>query len=313
MKGSGIFHALSWAVFLATGPGRAASAEEPVVLLPKLIVGSESVTKVTRKTTMNVPRSGELTEQKVEANHQFMLTIEGHEDEASKKVRVEIDSVAIEVAMPGMVMRYDSTDPSTKDADLGSAFKGLVDNPVDMVYDEDDAFVKMADTDAFSEGGNAPFGQKIGREEMKQMVRSSIWEGFPREAVSPGDAWSTRVSMPIPGMGEAKFDLEYFYRGDRFIEDRFCAIVDLKGTMAEESLAPPAPDSPEAQSRAVDGIESGTISGVISIDKNLRLIVESDYSTEIVLRMPSPLGRERVTVPVKQEESRRVVTFRQLR
>ena len=302
-----------WSVFLVIGQGSFALADGPVALGPRLIVGSEVVVKVTRTMSMLVPRGSEPTEQKVRSDHQYVVMIDGHEDETSKEVSLEIDSVAIEVAMPGMVMRYDSTDPSTKDAVLGNSFKSLIDKSVDMVFDGDDQFVKMADTNVFDGGGNAPFGQKIGRDEMKQMVRSSIWGGFPEEAVSLGDAWTTRVEVPIPGIGAMLFEMEFSYQSDRFLEDHHCAMVDVKGTMAEESLALPQHDTPETLRRLDDGFESGTFSGVIVVDKELRFVWESDFKVEVVLKMPSPLGQEKVKVPVTQEESMRVVSYRELR
>jgi hypothetical protein len=313
MRGIG-FQGLVFLAFFSAAWGPAIlHAQEATVLKPRLIPGTESVVRITGTTVMDVPRGGDRSEQKVDVEQRHTVFIDGHEDEKSKHVRVTVNSIAMEMEMPGMIMRYDSTDPATKDAVLGATFKKLINNPVNMVYDESDEFVKMASSDAFSKGRNAPFGQQIGPEQIKQMVRSSLSEGFPDEAVSPGDSWTYTLKIPIPGVGDMVFDVEYRYRNDRFIEDRSCAIVDVKGALKAESMAPPSGGDPGAVLRADDGFKKGSLEGVVAVDKILRVIQESEITLDMVMKMPSPLGQDEVTIPMRQETSTNLLSFRELR
>lgn len=300
------------AVVTGAGLSETAFAADKVLLKPTLIVGSEYQVRHTTNLTMRLPADDEATDRKVEMDQQLSFQIDPHEDEKSKFVNVTVDSIRVEMKMPEMEMRYDSMDPASKDALIGAAFKNLVNKRLEMVYDEDDQFVKMASTDAFSGGGNTPFGLQMGLEQIKALVRSDIANGFTGEPVGVGESWSHSMNVPLLEMGDMGFDLTYTYKKDVKIEEFDCAMIEVKGKMKGDLNADPGGDE-ESERRADAGFESSNILGTLLIDKKLRLVVRADMSMDISVKMPSALGEDPVALPIHQSTRSEVISFRRLR
>ncbi len=86
----------------------------------------------------------------------------------------------------------------------------------------------------------------------------------------------------------------------------------MKGILKEEFLKAPTL-TPETARRVDEGFEKGEFTGVVVMDKELRIIQESSFTLDLVMKMPSALGKEKVTIPMRQEITTSLVSFRQLR
>ncbi|MFV1995629.1 MAG: hypothetical protein ACC661_09345 [Verrucomicrobiales bacterium] len=285
-------------------PSVGAWAQEAMVLKPGFRPGSASLVRIETEVDMKLPMGGGPADQKLRMEYRVSREVDWHEDAKSKIVEVTVDSVSTEMSMPGMQMRYDSTDPASRDALLGAAFRPLIDNAIQLVYDENDAFVKMDNTDAFAGMGEAPFGQQIGPEQIRQFARSALEGGLSDHPVRPGDTWTQQLEIPFPGMGPLGFTVQYIYRKDVSVKGSAHALIEFEGTIAgrDGAQGEESEEGLEARERRADeGVQEGTLRGKIALDKTILMVSDSELTMNLKLMMPSSLGvDEEIELPIVQ-------------
>ena len=317
MRALPIFGLIVFLMVIVMGPFPEAVAEEkagPVVLKPTLVDGSEYIVRNSSRMVMQVPNEGQLADQTVDMEQSVLMQIDRMMGgDGDRTVKATVKSIRLDMRMPGMAVTYDSSSLASRDAPIGKSFRNLIDNRVEMVYDETDQFVKMASTDAFVGSDSSPFGQQIGPEQVRELILSSLTDGFPEQAVGPGDSWTHSMQVPLSGMGEIGFEMQFAYKKDTKIDNRPCAVIEISGSVDEKSKEEPGYEEQLKNRRSDDGIEKGEFSGTIVIDKELRLARETEMSMDLVLRMPSALGADEIFLPIQQKTKSSVEMFRRIR
>ncbi len=288
-----------------------ARAEEGTVFKSKFKVGSEFVIKNQNDMTMQLPVGGSSSEQKVHSEQIITTRVEPHEDGEHKLVKVRIDSLMLDMEMQGMTMRYDSSDPASKDSFLAGPLKGIVNQTVTMVYDENDEFVRLENPEVLGSGaGSRPqMGIELGEEQLKQMVQSQLTGGFTDQPVKEGDSWEQVIKVPLPRMGDLEFRMKYFYRKDGSMDGQPCAFIDVNGTMAGDTTLGTRDDTTGKKSFDA-GFKDTKISGTVVFDKEYGVARSTQVDMEMVFALPNPLVAETaMQVPMKQKTLTTLISY----
>ncbi|MDG2122996.1 MAG: DUF6263 family protein, partial [Verrucomicrobiales bacterium] len=116
----------------------------------------------------------------------------------SGRLKMELDVL-------GQKMQFDSESPGTAHPMLGGMVKGLADSSLTALL-KADGTVADVKIEGGSEGGGAnPLGNiGLGPEIMAELLKSSLGEGFPDEAVEPGTEWDYGLAVPMAQMNGRK-------------------------------------------------------------------------------------------------------------
>ena len=149
--------------------------------------------------------------------------------EKGTKVGHAFDSVRMRQEMQGLVMEYDSSDPSKGGGLLGTVLKPMTETKFAVIYDKKGKMVGFEGLDDVQ--GADQLG--MGKEELEAMARQSS-EFLPGRDVKPGDSWKSEVDLPMGELG-GKVTIEYTLKLENVGEQegREVARISLSGKTKE--------------------------------------------------------------------------------
>jgi len=145
--------------------------------------------------------------------------------EKGLRVSQAFDSIRMRQEMQGLVMEYDSSDPSKGGGLLGTVLKPMTEIKFAAIYDKKG---KVVGTEGLDEvQGADQLG--MGKEELEAMARQSS-EFLPGRDVKPGDTWKSEVDLPMGELG-GKVTIDYTLKLENIVEQegRKVARVSLSG------------------------------------------------------------------------------------
>ena len=199
---------------------------EAVELRLKWQPGKRYVFDNTADSSMKMPFPGQGL---IETKGRMVMRV--HNDvsphEKGLKVSQAFDSVRMRQEMQGLVMEFDSSDPSKGGGLLGTVLKPLTETRFAAIYDKTG---KVVGTEGLDEvQGADQLG--MGKEELEAMARQSS-EFLPGRDVKPGDTWNSEVDLPMGELG-GKVTIDYTLKLENIVEQegRKVARVSLSGKM----------------------------------------------------------------------------------
>ncbi|MEM7147321.1 MAG: hypothetical protein AAF591_19555 [Verrucomicrobiota bacterium] len=290
---------------------------QTAVLSPKLRVGSEYVTYSESDVKMGLPVGGASGEQTVRTEQQVTMTVRQGADGESKVVSLVFDFATLELKSPMMNMSYDSRRPDQDDSGFGGNLSAMVGKEIQLIYDANDEFVRVEGGDLLTDdGSSSPFGQSLGVNELRAMVRSTLGAQLGTRKVTLGESWQHVMDLAMPGVGDVGLDLRFLYRKDGSVEGVNCAIIDFNGMIAGEVMTDEAEatrDDARAEGRADEVLSDSRVTGTVAYDKELGVPRATDMEMRMVMMMHSPLGAEsEVKIPILQKSMSVLRSFRAL-
>jgi hypothetical protein len=161
------------------------------------------------------------------------LALRVHNDvsahEKGVKVGYSYASVKMRQEMQGLVMEYDSSDPSKGGGLLGPVLQPLTEIRFAAIYDKEGQLVETEGLDEVQ--GADQLG--MGKEELEAMARQSS-QFLPGREVKPGDSWKTEVDLPMGGIG-GKVTIDYTLKLEGIVEQegREVARISISGRTKE--------------------------------------------------------------------------------
>ncbi|MEM8952934.1 MAG: hypothetical protein AAGD22_02170 [Verrucomicrobiota bacterium] len=281
-------------------------AGQTVTLSPKLRLGTEYVTYTESDVKMGLPMGGASGEQNVRTEQEVTMTVRGGADGESKVVSLVINYAKLELKSPMMNMSYDSRAPEQEDTGFGGNLSGMVGKEIKLIYDAEDRFVRVEDNDLLTEdGGSSPFGQSLGVNELRDMVRTTLGEQLGTRKVMQGESWQHVMELAMPGIGPVGLDVRFLYRKDGTVEGETCAIIDFNGMISGERLTDEAEaveGDARAERRADETLADSRVSGTVAYDRSIGVPRATNMEMRMVMMMHSPLGTEsEVKIPMLQK------------
>lgn len=178
----------------------------------------------TAESSMKMPLPGQGL---IETKGRMVLRLHNDVSAHEKGARVShaFDSVRMRQEMQGLVMEYDSSDPSKGGGLLGTVLKPMTETRFAAIYDKKG---KVVGTEGLEEvQGADQLG--MGKEELEAMARQSS-EFLPGRDVKPGDSWKSEVDLPMGELG-GKVTIDYTLKLENIVEQegRKVARISLSG------------------------------------------------------------------------------------
>ena len=201
---------------------------EAVELRLKWQPGKRYVFDNTADSSMKMPLPGQGL---IETKGRMVMRIHNEVSPHEKGVRVSqsYDSLRMRQEMQGLVMEFDSSDPSKGGGLLGTVLKPLIEMRFAAIYDQKGKVVGTEGLDQVQ--GADQLG--MGKQELEAMARQSS-EFLPGRDVKPGDTWNSEVDLPMGELG-GKVTIDYTLKLENVVEQegRKIARVSISGKMKE--------------------------------------------------------------------------------
>lgn len=161
------------------------------------------------------------------------LALRVHNDVSAHEKGVKVGhsyaSVKMRQEMQGLVMEYDSADPSKGGGLLGPVLQPLTETRFAAIYDKKGQLVEIEGLDEIQGAGQLG----MGKAELEAMARQSA-QFLPDKEVKPGDSWKVEVDLPMGAIG-GKVTINYTLKLEEIIrqEGREVARISISGKMKE--------------------------------------------------------------------------------
>ncbi len=246
---------------------------EAVELRLKWQPGKRYVFDNTADSSMKMPLPGQGL---IETKGRMVMRIHNEVSPHEKGVRVSqsYDSLRMRQEMQGLVMEFDSSDPSKGGGLLGTALKPLIETRFAAIYDKKGKVVGTEGLDKV-QGANQ---LGMGKQELEAMARQSS-EFLPGRDVKPGDTWNSEVDLPMGELG-GKVTIDYTLKLENVVEQegRKIARVSFSGKMKEAE---------EAEEGEVLKVEVKEATGMMLFDIDLGQPLELSTTTLLETGLPA--------------------------
>ena len=214
---------------------------------------------------------------KMETKGKVTMQLQNDVSKHKEGVRVSNSFSAIKMRqeMQGIVMEFDSEDPSKQGGLIAGMLAPLKDAKFDIIYDADGNYVKTEGLENFKGAGQLG----MGRAELEAMTQQSS-QYLPEKPVAPGDTWEADVDLPMASMGQAK--IRYQFKFEELVKEggREVAKISITGKMR---------DAVEDGGEELLKIEAKKVSGTMFFDVGLGQIIEVTTSLDLELGLPGGL------------------------
>ncbi|MCH2062759.1 MAG: hypothetical protein MK194_03425 [Roseibacillus sp.] len=241
----------------------------------------------------------------IETKGRMVMRVHNDVSPHEKGLRVSqaFDSIRMRQEMQGLVMEYDSSDPSKGGGLLGTVLKPMTETKFAAIYDKKG---KVVGTEGLDEvQGADQLG--MGKEELEAMARQSS-EFLPGRDVKPGDTWKSEVDLPMGELG-GKVTIDYTLKLENIVEQegRKVARVSLSGkTKAAE----------EKEGEEVLKTEVKEATGMMLFDIELGQPVEISTTTLLETGLPAGIPQAEGApgkMPIKSVSVQRLVGVEDLK
>jgi hypothetical protein len=274
-------------------------AQDRVVLRPHWAPGKVYKQQTETQTTSTFTVApGETKEQKLNVIQGTSITVSGTPQE--KLARVTFESMKGEMSMLGQTHKYDSADPITAHPLLRQALGGTVGKTFTIVYDADDRYTAVRDTEKLGADpgtGNVPLAGVAEAEQIATLFRQSLEIGLSKMPVGPGDTWVSEESMKFPQAGAMKATLNSKYDSIVDRDGRKHAKIFFDGKIGSVALAP----GEKAPNATIS--PDSTISGQVFFDLERRTVSLSVFLANLTLDLAGN------RIPLRQQVTTRLLSM----
>ncbi|MCB1235650.1 MAG: hypothetical protein KDM91_11310 [Verrucomicrobiae bacterium] len=232
-------------------------------------------------------------------NHESrFLTANRDGGEPGVRVTASTEKLVLEINAGAKQVRYDSSDPATKDSALAMHFEGATRRSVVMDLDPDGKVVGSTEVGGGGPATPLPGLPQFGPDQLKQLV-VSVLQGFPKDRVAPGQEWTQKGKRSLGELGEIDFEINYRYVRDEAHENADCALIEytggIKGDVAVTGVQPGA-------GQGKMGFEGRQMTGRFYFDKALGIPRFSEQTLNVNASVPNPdrLQSGTIQVPMRQ-------------
>ena len=254
---------------------------DKLVLRPHWEAGKTYQMKSEIQMDMTVPNAGA---QKTNITQTMNLDVTSETGTGNKIAEMKIVGVRAEMGIMGQTMVYDSSDPSKSNPLLEKSMGAMLNKSLTLVFDADDNYVEARGIEAFQPPGAA--GKGMSGKDMADMFRKSFESSLPKQAVAPGDTWTTDEKMNVGPLGALTVKMDAKFEDIEDHNGQKCAKIVLDGKLSTEGGSGPVPASIG---------EGSKMHGEVFFDIAKRLPSESITNAE----MSITVGGQ--TLPMKQK------------
>ncbi len=296
------FRSATFAWILITS---AAHAEEKVRLRSHWEPGRTYLQLTETQTTSTLtPAPGETVEQKLSVVQSTAIKVTPDPGSKGKRAEVKFTGVKGEMTFQNQTFKFDSADPQSAHPLLRQAISGTAGKSFVVVFDADDAFVDLKDTEKLAADGTSVTGlgamadaRAIGR-----LFVQSLDMGLSKSPVSLGDKWSSEESLNFPQAGKMKVTLNSKYEENVQREGRPHAKVTFEGTIVSDDTK--NPDGTEAKGEPSVSLSSDSkISGHVFYDLERKTVSLAVFLTNLSLNLQGN------RIPLRQQVTTRLVSI----
>ncbi len=270
--------------------------------------GKRYVFDNTADSSMKMPLPGQGL---IETKGRMVMRVHNDVSPHEKGLRVSqaFDSIRMRQEMQGLVMEYDSSDPSKGGGLLGTVLKPMTETKFAAIYDKKGKVVGTEGLDKVQ--GADQLG--MGKEELEAMARQSS-EFLPGKDVKPGDTWKSEVELPMGELG-TKVTIDYTLKLENIVEQegRKVARISLAGKMkapeAGESSGPP-PAEPVLKTQVKEA--TGMMLFDIDLGQPLELSTTTFLETGLPAGIPQAEGAPG-KMPIKSVAVQKLVAVEDLK
>lgn len=245
------------------------------------------------------PMPGELVEQKLSITQTTEIRVKAAG--ADKRAEVKFAGVTGEMKVREKTFTFDSTNPSAAHPLLRQAIGDMAGKSFTAVFDADDRFLDVKDTEKMASSGSTITGLAAvadARAAGKLFVRS-LSIGLPEDAVSAGDQWDISDPVHFPQAGKMKVTMHSKYEADITHEGRRHAKITFEGSLASA-------DADDANGKGAPLTSLGPESklfGHVFYDLERRTISVTAFTANLVVHVQGN------RIPMRQQVTTRLVSI----
>lgn len=276
------------------------SAQEKVLVRAHWEPGKKYVQQTEMQTSSSLtPAPGQTVEQKLTMNQTTGIVVRPETAAPNKRLEVTFETVTGTLDFMGGNYKFDSKDPQAAHPLLRQALSGTAGKSFGLVYDGDDRFVKVIDTEKLSSDGTSITGLAAAADaqQIAKLFQQSLELGYPKEPVAVGEKWSSEEKMMFPQAGEAKVSIESKYAEEVMREGRKHARITFEGKIGSVENAE------DVGERRVSLGEGSTVAGQLFFDTERRVVSLSVFLSNITLKISGN------SIPMRQQVTTRLASI----
>lgn len=277
----------------------AAGGQEGQRFRPQFLPGKIYTYGSETEVVMTVPsRDGGQMDRRVSMGHEARLAVSPRAGEPGVSLDASTQRLRFQVAAGEKVMRYDSSDETTRGSALGQHFEGARRRTVTIDLDETPKIVKSEEKGGGGPATPLPGMPQFGPDELKQLV-AGLLQGFAPDPVKPGSEWTQKGTRALGQFGEMDFEITYRYARDEAVEGADCAVIEFTGDLKGDVSVSGGPGT----SGGTLGFEGRKLEGRLVFDKQRRTVRESLQTVNLTIEVPNPdpAAGGKLRLPLRQE------------
>jgi Family of unknown function (DUF6263) len=257
----------------------------------------------TQTTSTLTPAPGESVEQKLSVKQTTDIRVTPEPGTANKRAEVKFTAVTGEMNFMAKTYKFDSADPQAAHPLLRQALMGTAGKSFVVVFDGEDEFVDLKDTEKMASDGTTVTGLAAVADAraIGELFRQSLDVGLPKTPVALGDKWTTEQSLLFPQAGKMKVTLNSRYDEIVQREGRRHARVIFEGNIASEPAGAPGDRNKGEPVASLSG--ESRLSGQVFFDLERRTVSLSVFLANLTLNLSGN------RIPLRQQVTTRLVSI----
>ena len=279
-------------------------AQEKILLRPHWESGKTYKQQTeTQTTAMLSPVPGQPIEQKLSVIQKTDIKVTPEAGTANKRAEVKFTGVTGEMNLKGQTFKFDSADPQSAHPLLREGMMGTAGRSFVVVFDGEDAFVDLKDTEKMASDGTGATGlaAMADARAIGELFVQSLDMGLSDKPMALGDKWTTEESLVFPQAGKMKVKLNSKYEENVQREGRRHAKISFEGTIGSEAIAPAGTEKPGVP--VVTLAADSKLAGQVFFDLERRTVSLSVFLANLSLDLSGN------RIPLRQQVTTRLVSI----
>lgn len=280
------------------------AAQEKILLRPHWETGKLYKQQTETQTTATLtPLPGEIIEQKLSVKQTTDIKVTAETGTANKRAEVKFTGLTGEMNFKGQTFKFDSADPQSAHPLLRQAMMGTAGKSFAVVFDAEDGFVDLKDTEKVASDGTSVTGLAAiaDARAIGELFVQSLDMGLSDKPVALGDRWTSEESLLFPQAGKMKVKLDSKYDENVQREGRRHAKITFEGTIGSDASA--ASGSEKKGEPVISLSTESKIAGQIFYDLERRTVSLSVFLANLSLNLSGN------RIPFKQQVTTRLVSI----